>query len=191
MAKCKTIDEIRALEQINLQAVTAVKVSTDFSVFFFVSPENLRWTVKVFLWTPHLAGFGAALKRKKKRCLERLLKSRFFFFSFKKYIFLLTLSIPHCQQQICRNRSIRFLWNSQNFVCLHGGWQTATLRNNFDRSTLIDDLSVAFFQWTLRVVYSWSFIPYLLLSDSLRLTQNVFDGGVSGHISNTVPLEEY
>lgn len=35
MAKCKTIDEIHVLEQINLQAVTAVKVSTDFSVFFF------------------------------------------------------------------------------------------------------------------------------------------------------------
>lgn len=45
--------------------------------------------MKVFLWTPHLAGFGAALKRKKKGCLERLLKSRlFFFFLLKKYIFI-------------------------------------------------------------------------------------------------------
>lgn len=39
MAKCKTIDEIRVLEQINLQAVTAVKVSTDFSIFFFFRPK--------------------------------------------------------------------------------------------------------------------------------------------------------
>lgn len=41
MAKCKTIDEIRVSEQINLQAVTAVKVSMDFSVFFFFRPQIL------------------------------------------------------------------------------------------------------------------------------------------------------
>lgn len=141
--------------------------------FFLFRPKIFVELWRFFFGLHTWLGLVRLWKGKRNDVWNDCWKVGFFFFSFKKYIFLLTLSIPHCQQQICRNRSIRFLWNSQNFVCLHGGWQTATLRNNFDRSTLIDDLSVAFFQWTLRVVYSWSFIPYLLLSDSLRLTQEL------------------